>query len=111
MPGITACSVNVGGTASRRGSAVHACSKTATTSAAAIRANGNDFTMPGVAHSLIRPMKPMIHRRRFSFALPGEATIEAQRAGAVRHQQQEATGDRHVLEEHDHLDLVGEVGV
>ena len=40
-----------------------------------------------------------------------EATIEAQRAGAVRHQQQEATGDRDVLEEHDHLDLVGEVAV
>jgi hypothetical protein len=43
--------------------------------------------------------------------LLGEATIEAQRTSAVRHKQQQATGDRDVLEEHDHLDLIGEVGV
>src|SRR5437016_14467827 len=43
--------------------------------------------------------------------LPGESTVDAQRAGAVRHQQQKATGDRNVLEEHDHLDLVAEVVV
>lgn len=53
-----------------------------------------------------RPLSADLH-----LPLLREATIEAQRAGAVRHQQQEATGDRDVLQEHDHLDLVGEVGV
>jgi hypothetical protein len=43
MPRTTALSVNVDGTASRRGSDPQACSKTPTTSADAIRANGNDF--------------------------------------------------------------------
>jgi predicted amidohydrolase YtcJ len=43
--------------------------------------------------------------------LLGEAMIEAQRASAVHYQQQEATGDRDILEKHDHLDLVGKVGV
>jgi hypothetical protein len=43
MPGMTAISVDVGGTASRRDSDPQACSKTPTTSADAIRANANDF--------------------------------------------------------------------
>src|SRR6266550_5345256 len=40
-----------------------------------------------------------------------EATIETQLASTVYHQQQEAADDRNVLKEHDHLDLVGKVGV
>ena len=40
-----------------------------------------------------------------------EAAIEAQWTGAVRHQRQKAAGDRDVLEEHHHLDLVAEIGV
>src|SRR6266851_2141046 len=39
------------------------------------------------------------------------ASIDAQRAGAVGHQQQKASGDRDVLQEHDHLHLVAEVVV
>src|SRR6266849_2310391 len=43
IPGMTVLFVNVDGTASRRGSDPQACSKTPTTSADAIRVNGNDF--------------------------------------------------------------------
>src|SRR5882672_7348818 len=43
--------------------------------------------------------------------LLSEATVEAQGASAIGQQQQEAAGDRDILEEHDHLDLISEVRV
>jgi len=52
-------------------------------SAAAIRANGNDFTMPKCRAFADSSHETHEHRRGFSFALLGEATIETQRPGAV----------------------------
>lgn len=37
--------------------------------------------------------------------------IQADRARDIDGQQQEGAGDRHVLHEHDHLHLVGKIGV
>src|SRR5947209_5137599 len=107
MPGMTALSVNVGGTASRRGNDPHACSKTPTTTAAAIRAIGIDVNTapPGQGFRILVPFPPKRLETLPPLSVVTIATIEAERASAVRHQQQEATGDRDVLEEHDHLDL------
>ena len=46
-----------------------------------------------------------------SSGLPGGTPVEAERACAIRHEQQQPAGDRHVLEEHDHFDLVAEIAV
>jgi hypothetical protein len=54
MPGMTVRSVNVDGTASRRGSDPQACNKTPTTSADAIRANGTDFKLALPGHGKSR---------------------------------------------------------
>src|ERR1700681_3968075 len=57
MPGMTALSVNVDGTASRRDSDPQACSKTPTTSADAIRASGNDFKVACLCKTSITPAR------------------------------------------------------
>ena len=41
--------------------------------------------------------------------LPPCTPVEAQRAGAIGHEQQTSTRNGQILEEHDHLCLIGEV--
>ena len=46
---------------------------------------------------------------RPEFRLPGGTPVDAERTSAVGDEQQKPTGDRDVLEEHDHLRLISEV--